>query len=279
MTKHILLFIFNLIFFNVFGQIGVYNLEYQKRHSEELNKIELEKKQYYYKKILSIKNHDSLLLENFKKVDLGSLFVTENYCWDGIIGEDYKRLRIWFHNAIKSENDSLLYSITGKTKVNTNICEFSGTFRLIKAVRDTIVYEDGPPYLVSGFIYGTFELNENKSQIGSGVFKGDFFIKWTVNNDTTEIILGDIDYVYRESALTFSGTWESYKTAFSKRICWSNYIPYCLPKGFNCSDGPAIIPCKEFAKNGWETLNEVYDFSNETKRKEAARIENEEWWK
>lgn len=226
--------------------------------------------------ILKYHSYDSIF-QLVKKMDIGHLFTTDSYSMDGSIGDDSKRLRIHIATAIKSPEDSILYKIIGKTKVNSNICDFTGNIRVtsFNKYRDELDDEGEPPYEVLGSVSGDFEFYEVKSQKGSGVFRGTFSINWNIYQ--SKLTIGSAWYTYNESMVNFSGTWTSYETGNKKVVCWGDK-PSCLPSDFNCSDGPDLIPCDEYAKNGWETLRDVFD-SNEEKRKASEKIESEHWWK
>ncbi len=223
--------------------------------------------------------NESIIFEKFKSVDLSEIFLTKDFSYNGAIGTTYKRLRVHISEVLKSDNDSTLYSVTGKTNVNSNICLFTGEIKIKSISKNTKYSRDdvGPPNEVLGNIFGEFLFEEDTTNhaTGSGVMKGTFSVGWDIKDG--KIVVGDVWYTYRTNVVSFSGVWTSYKTGRSQDICWSDNIAPCLPKDFNCSDGPDVIPCEKYANNGWESLRNVFDSSDEV-RKEAIKIENLKWW-
>jgi hypothetical protein len=205
------------------------------------------------------------------------LFVTKDFAYNGAIGKTNRRFRIHISKAVRSEEDSSSYYIEGKTNVNSNVCRFTGKIKTEKVTKNYSYSQDeiGPPSEVMGQIDGSFEFLEDPSQKGSGILKGTFSIGWNVDGD--RIVLGDIWYTYATSVLSFSGIWTSYKTEQSQDLCWSNYIPPCLPQDFDCSDGPDLIPCEKYANNGWESLRDIFSSSDQV-RQQANEIESFAWW-
>jgi hypothetical protein len=233
-------------------------------------------------RLVNLKGNDSLILAHFNKIDIADLLITDSYAHDGAIGDNYRRLQIYMGEVIKSGIDSLQYIVKGKTKVKSNICNFVGKVRLTHATKseetgeESAEAEQGAPYEVMGSLGGTFEFLEDKDQRDAGSFSGSFTLLWNI--DGYRITFGDIWYTYRMSTLNFSGIWTPYGNGTSKKVCWSNYLAECLPSDFNCSDGPDIIPCEEFGREGWATLAAMFNAATEAQRNEARKIENEKWW-
>ena len=218
---------------------------------------------------------DSIAFEKFKLLDIKDIFLTPDFSYNGSIGESHKRLLIHISDGSKSTTDSSLYSVVGKTKVNSTICSFIGRIKILKVTKNGQVEDDGPPFKFLGTLNGEFEFAEDINQKNSGVIKGTFLVRWDIEGD--KIVFGDAWYTYRTSMLSFSGVWSSHTSGKTQNVCWSNYIPECLPNDFNCSDGPDVIPCEKYANNGWESLTHLFD-SNETDRKKAIEAEETKWW-
>lgn len=241
---------------------------------ETVNEV---KSNTFIKEIIEFNGSDSLFKTVFKRIDLGDLFVTKDFSFNGSIGKTYKRIRIYISKAARTDEDNSLYNIDGKTNVNSNVCRFKGKIRIEQVTKNDSYAEEevGPPSEVMGHVYGSFEFFEDSTQNGSGIMRGTFSIGWNIEGD--RIVLGDVWYTYATSVLSFSGIWTSYKTAQSQDLCWSNYIPPCLPHDFDCSDGPDLIPCDKYASNGWESLRDIFS-SDEQIRQSVIKSENFEWW-
>ena len=102
--------------------------------------------------------------------NLESIFNTPNRSQNGIIGLDYKRLRMHISKAEKHVNSTNVYVVYGKSNVNGTICDFKGLVKIIE------VYEvgEGRDYNGQGQLFASYEIYENENQKNSGCFKGTF---------------------------------------------------------------------------------------------------------
>ena len=129
-----------------------------------------------------LKNEDLSSKEyknSLTKYDFGSLWTkTENTAVFGFIGENYQRLRIKIISAVKAKNNPDIYFISGKSMVKNNICDFSGTIKIIKAR----VYKNmhlgvddeykNKGMRKQGIIIAEYNFQEDKTQQHSGIFEG-----------------------------------------------------------------------------------------------------------
>ncbi len=65
-----------------------------------------------------------------RKVDFGPVWMRYNSTVLGFIGPHYQRIRIKFLTITKDRKDPRRYHVTGKSKVNENICRFSGAIEI-----------------------------------------------------------------------------------------------------------------------------------------------------
>lgn len=109
---------------------------------------------------------NDVLQNDFSKIWIGGTF-------QGTIGENNQRIEIRFISV--SKLDGKTYSVIGKSKVNSNICDFSGKIMIQKSMKLDAknLGCEGPDYS-SGFLIGKYELNENETQSHVGQFLGDF---------------------------------------------------------------------------------------------------------
>ena len=130
----------------------------------------------------------------------------------GFIGDNYQRFQIHFTSFQKSEKNLHEYVITGKTRVKSNICSFTGTLKIVSAK-----YDNDPEMLditgfKSGIITSNIEIIEDKSQKGSGSIKGTL---------VTDVVFDDKRQLHYNAIMliadgysnnSFIGTWTSYRT-------------------------------------------------------------------
>ena len=133
----------------------------------------LEKDEYF-------KTNDSFA--KYKDHDFSDLLLTNRGYSYGFIGANYQRFDICPISITKMNNYVQQYSITGKTRVKNNICDFNGilTISEITEFKEPFHFIDNPvpETLTRGFIIGKYELQENPLQLNSGKFDGDFILKW-----------------------------------------------------------------------------------------------------
>ena len=205
------------------------------------------------------------------KYDLSHLWTTDFQKFTyGYIGPDFQRLFVHIESAKKDTVNSRGYRVVGKTRVKENICSFSGTFTLQKAVIQK-VFEF--PHVLQGAVVGTFELHEEKNQKGSGTFQGLFITHWFVDS------LGQIAYDSLAAVADgysnnlFSGSWRSYKTESEKVCNWGDFrVPYSEDLDVGTGE---FAPDMKWAKNGWQTYIDGYLRGDPSARK----IEQIQWWK
>lgn len=186
-------------------------------------------------------------------------------------------MQINWMQVIKDSLNPNLYNVTGKTKVKTNVCTFSGTLR----IKTILLYKEGEydlPYKrkivpdENGIIFFEYKLFENQEEKYTGEFYGI--------SSSHFYIIDDIVY-YDEMILDsdgsnnkFVGVWKSYNND-NELICnWGDYrIPQVV--GFDCGS-ESFYPCKEYHKYGWE--NFIKSRMSNSESIKAKAIENAKWW-
>lgn len=232
------------------------------------------------------------------KSDYRNLWIGETY--QGTIGESNQRIDIRFTKITRDSKDNYKYSVAGKSKVNSNICDFNG-----ELVVDKILILDyknmeceGPDYS-NGIISGKYELKENPKQSHVGIFTGEFNIMFDKIPSGYELSYGWYDI---ERVNEFSGNWKDYNSEKPKFCSWSHYIPPSQNNDlFRQYDNEFYIFNPEFLKKGWKTFilanlsnftivpkdfdtdkprysDDFYEYSKEEIEK-SIEIEKTEWWK
>ena len=137
------------------------------------------------------------LLQN----DFSNIWIGKTY--QGTIGDNNQRIEIRFVSVSKI-NDTT-YSVTGKSKVKSNICDFSGKLLIQNSMElDNKRMEcEGPDYS-SGFLSGKYELNENETQSHVGLFLGDFKSMYDITSNGFVVYSG---WYGQEGVSEFIGEW------------------------------------------------------------------------
>jgi len=204
----------------------------------------------------------------------------KNHPQNGIIGINYQRIEMYIGKVTKSKDRADTYLVTGKSKVNNNICDFSGKIRLINMFyndcgddsdsNDRSKYANTPKCAV---LFAEYLFYEDGAQNNAGFFNG--ITECSVRVNKTKMLLDESMYFADGySNRTFVGTWTDYKTKNSKKCIWGDYrLP--LTPGFDCGDGEMIV-CGEYVKNGWQPHQDGSELAwNEREQKYDIK---DKWW-
>ncbi len=232
--------------------------------------------------------------------------IDENYqniwlsrTYQGIIGSKYQRIEVRFLTIKKNTENPHIYEVSGKTKVNNNICDFNGKLIVekIKTLKDSNDYGDSPE-ISTGMLWGKYILNENPSQNHVGIFEGKFYAKYDLSE--TGIAEAFSDLYYDNYNLTFQGTWQEYNSTDSKRCNWGwNIPPESEHHLFNEYENGTYIINQQYLDKGWRSYaianswiiipkdynitesrykDDFIEYSSEL-IKENKVIESKIWWK
>jgi hypothetical protein len=198
-----------------------------------------------------------------------SLFNTIDSQQNGIIGLDYKRIRIHISKTTPTDNP-LEFIINGKSNVSENICDFKGKLRIIKILEITENF-DFPGQAV---LFAEYEFFEDSTQSHVGIFKGIFECSILINHQNKEIRLDNsfeiADGYYNR---TYVGTWKSYKSEKQKKCIWGDYrLPFTFD--FDGGDGEMMVNQK-YIENGWTTFVDGSEYEYSIGK---PRLKNQ-WWK
>lgn len=209
------------------------------------------------------------IISDLSEFDFSSIWITKDNQQNGTIGLDYKRIRIHFSNATKDSEDPLLYHVSGKSNVSSNICDFHGQIRLIQAY--DLVGES--EYQNSGGLFGEYVFYEDKAQNHAGVFQGIFECFYYLDLKNRKGFLDESsDIADGYFNRTYVGTWQGYNTKNLKKCIWGDYrLPFTFD--FDCGDGEMKI-CDKYLQNGWTTFNSgaEYELAGD------KAILKDKWW-
>lgn len=225
---------------------------------------------------------------NLSTVWLGSIHAEDASAsvFNGFYGADRYRIEVYFSSVEKDSGQPDLYHVNGKSRFKENIVPFTGTITIesIRQIQDTTLHQENIEN--SGFKYvfvtkGKFELKEDASYKGSGVFAGEVFIDlgirdfeesyeaneidtWTtfykeVSEDTGVQLTG----TSRGSGFLLDGNWTSYETGKTKPVLVAKdifMISNDILENFMIGERDVVINPK-YRELGWDNY-----------------WSNEEWW-
>ncbi|PJJ60734.1 hypothetical protein [Hymenobacter chitinivorans] len=206
------------------------------------------------------------------KYDVGKLLLRDDGPFNGFLGSDHYRVEVMFTEVVKDEHAPNVYRVRGKSRFKKVVTPLSGSFTITE-LRDQPKATEEEQQSVRVFysneenaysVLGTFELREDSSAHGAGVFAGRAVIDFSVGQSG---LLAVHDQSPRSPAqdagILLKGQWTSYATHKSQPVALAYYIwayGESVLKNFNVGErGPEINP--KYAKLGW---NEFWD--------------QEEWW-
>ncbi len=171
-------------------------------------------------------------MKSLKHYDFSILFISDSVYIEatekmmeriepiGFIGEDYQRFYIHYSSVERDSVDPSKYHVTGKTKVNNNVCDFKGLLNITQ----TKNYTDPeiPNWYYEGSIKGNYIFREDKNQYGTGVFKGEFeSIFWI---DSSGVLKYNTLWLVADGYKNnqFEGVWQSYSSGKVKKCNWGD---------------------------------------------------------
>ncbi len=191
--------------------------------------------------------------------------------FDGFYGNDHYRIEFYFSEIKQDSLQPNVYHISGKNRFKKNVTPFEGTitFNQLASFKDPNLneehYEHDEFELKEAYTAeAAFELKENPSVKGSGIFSGKMFIDFFERKD------GNIELWYfssnapaQASGFKFEGSWSNYKNTLTKPVVWARDLfafSNNILTDFSIGEREVEIN-KKYRHLGWETY-----------------WENEEWW-
>jgi hypothetical protein len=222
------------------------------------------------------------LIQNFISRDFSKLWTkTANENVYGFIGDQYQRIRVKFI-SVKKIPATATYTVTGKSMVKTNICDFTGTIVITDIFKlQSNSYGVDDQYKNKGIkgrfvMKGNYIFAEIKGQPHSGTFEGNFETSFYLDKSNS-IIYDDINSDadgYANNA--FTGNWKMYDSNFTQRCNWGDFR---IPKSGDLDIGAGeFSPNDKYLKYGWQTVRDSY-LSDNLNSKAALKEEKAEWWK
>ncbi len=240
-----------------------------------------------------------VLSTTYSTSDFSNLWLDKTF--QGTIGNGNQRIEIRFLSIVQDVSAKLKYRVTGKSKVNKNICDFSGTIELkeVYELDENNLECEGPDF-AKGYVIGTYSLKEDPTQNHVGTFNGSLKSKYILSDGYIKKYRG---WYVSQGVNDFIGTWKEYGDSKPKYCSWGLQIPPTQKNDlFKHYDNEFYIFNAEFLDKGWRTyvvanlnsfisipidfeMNEAR-FSNDFDKSfttedidKAQEIEEAKWWK
>jgi hypothetical protein len=199
---------------------------------------------------------ENKLLE-YSKYDMSTILVPR-IPFLGYIGNEYRRLNIYFTSVSKSPKEDNLYLVFGISLVGENKCSFQGTIQ-IDQVREfqalhygvDNIYKDAG-IRAQGALIGHYKFVETPDHNHCGVFKGIMTAFWVV--DRNGIIHSDHIEWYSDNYRNnqFIGTWTEYGKSKEVVANWGEArIPFSSKLDIGAGEF-GVNP--KYLDMGWEEL-------------------------
>lgn len=196
----------------------------------------------------------------------------------GIIGTDFQRFYIHFLSVSPVAGSKGQYRVTGKTRVKTSVCNFTGTITIKEAKLYKAEETDFPQYK-QGFITSEIVFYEDSSQSSSGLIKGTMISFFYLDNNVLKYDALKFDADQAGNNLC-TGTWTSYKTGKSKKCNWGDWrIPDSEGLDIGASE---FMPAEKYYSKGWGTYAKAWftspDKTDDPEVNKAREVEFSKWW-
>ncbi|GAB3637372.1 hypothetical protein GCM10027422_29620 [Hymenobacter arcticus] len=194
----------------------------------------------------------------------------------GFIGANYQRFYLHYTSVRPAPGQPYVYQVSGKTRVKTNVCAFTGTITVVKARLYKAPNAEYPQFR-EGELTCRVELAEDRRQAGSGTISGTLTTYFYLNAK------GQPQYNTLEPSDGFSNnqcvaTWASYATQQRKPCHWGDFkIPASGDLDFSVSDFEVAA---KYVANSWQTYMAALEGNGDTpKFRQAQAEEKRPWWK
>jgi len=151
------------------------------------------------------------------------------------------------------ENSAEDYIVTGKSKVNKNICDFVGTIKIqeVYILDDKQIQCEGPDYS-TGYLQGIYSFQEDSTQEQVGDFNGKFKLLFNLSNSIPSPYMGWPPSGYRTNE--FIGIWKEYNGNSPKYCAWGLQIPPAQKNDlFKHYDNEPYLFNPQFLAKGWKS--------------------------
>ncbi len=196
---------------------------------------------------------------------------------NGFFGPARYRIEMIFTQVQRDSQQSSVYQIQGKSRYKKVITPFSGTITLSQVVeqpnyspQEIAEIEESPfgleaknlPNMYTAL--GKFELREDSTQHGAGVYRGTVAVDLVVEDGSIRQQSQTIKTLTQGGGIKYAGTWTNLQTGQTQPVVWvDNILSYHGPQVFrDFTVGERDVDFNpKYAKLGWNTY-----------------WQNDEWW-
>jgi len=170
----------------------------------------------------------STLKKTLDTSDLSNLIRNQDMADFGFYGDDHYRIEFYFSDVRKDPTDPSVYLVTGKNRFKKNVTNFTGKIYIdsLAHVQDPNLDQNDVSELGVNKIFtsaGRFEIQEDTTSKGAGVFTGRFKMDYSATSENPELWYFS-DTPNRGSGIRYDGIWKSYKTGKTKPVIWAKDI-------------------------------------------------------
>ncbi len=189
----------------------------------------------------------------------------------GFIGDKYQRFYIHYTSVTSDSKNPYRYIVHGKTRVKNNICPFTGTITIVKAVQLKSV-EAG---YKQGKVICKVDFKEDSRLAESGEIKGTLTTLFYINKKG-QILYDTLDTISDSFCNNqCEAVWTDYVTQRAKKCNWGDFR---IPNSGGLDSGAGEFRVStEYQKNGWDNYTKAFS-DNTDEAKIAQKEEARKWW-
>lgn len=187
--------------------------------------------QQYLEEVEDQLQHENVKAE-FEDFDFSTLMIPKGD-FLGYIGDDFRRIKVFYTSIQKDTHNPDLYLVKGVTVVSNNKCDFSGviTIKEIRELKEMKLGENDvfadAGFKAQGVLIADYIFKENPEQSHVGTFEGTMILDWVLSKHNV-LHINDIDNFlggYKNNQ--HIGTWTQYGSSIPKTCNWGyRRIPF-----------------------------------------------------
>ena len=190
--------------------------------------------------------------------------------FDGFYGNDHYRIEMYFSEVYQDAELPHIFHVKGKSRYKKNVTPFEGQIRIetVSAFNDPNISKEDMEIKQAYSLKGIFELKEDSTRQGSGIFAGNLQMDFAINNENqVQPWFFTPTTPAQGSGFKFEGQWTSNKTATQKPVIWAKDLfmfANNILKNFSIGERDVEINPK-YRHLGWDNYWEVEEWWVESK--------------
>lgn len=207
---------------------------------------------------------------------LQTVTASNAHAQNGFFGPEHRRIELVFTEVRRDPSQSNRYYLRGKDRYKGRIVPFVGTISLLRFGQQpaNTAYKRVRTYSAEG----RFELREDSTYAGAGMFQGRVNIDYLLENGVLYVESECEQMPSRGGGIKYEGTWTSGRTHRATPVVWvEDIIRYgnenkVLPEFGFVERHPYFNP--KYARLGWDNYWQNDEWWADAKRKTAAAAAN-----